>query len=94
MVDQATSKRREEAKKSLRKITFTFELEEAKLLIATALLRGYFSHFYFFTNHVFLKDILINIWLYLYTYVKVRREKISERMRTLQKLVPGCDKVS
>ncbi|XP_010442567.1 PREDICTED: transcription factor bHLH137-like [Camelina sativa] len=25
---------------------------------------------------------------------RVRREKISERMRTLQKLVPGCDKVT
>lgn len=30
---------------------------------------------------------------YIWKFVQVRREKISEKMRILQNLVPGCDKV-
>jgi BHLH transcription factor Upa20 len=29
-----------------------------------------------------------------FNFLQVRRERISERMRVLQALVPGCDKVS
>lgn len=31
--------------------------------------------------------------LFLFVELKVRREKISERMKLLQDLVPGCNKV-
>jgi len=36
---------------------------------------------------------MLQIELNWRNYIQVRREKISERMKKLQQLVPGCDKV-
>lgn len=45
------------------------------------------------TFHVLLKLILqMGFCIYLF-FFQLRREKISERMKMLQKLVPGCEKV-
>ena len=67
------------------------EPEGVKLLIAIVLLKEYE-----------LKEIIRNLFHYHHSILQlmsclslgqVRREKISERMKFLQDLVPGCNKV-
>lgn len=39
------------------------------------------------------QSLILRKFSVLFSCLKVRREKISERMRLLQELVPGCNKV-
>lgn len=81
------------------RITSMSEPEEARPLTATASRNEYdkssdqitISLFDSSSNPNF--NIFSNFLLFLSNHRQVRREKISERMKLLQNLVPGCNKV-
>lgn len=93
---------RENALKSPQQAISTSEQEGVRQRIATALRRGYCTLLTTW-NYLWLWGPLM-CWLpwvlssclilmLQENGFQVRREKISERMKVLQRLVPGCDKV-
>lgn len=72
-------------------ITFMWEPEGARQQIVIVLQKGYLlTTMYNALEKLF---ALFLSWKNRTLWLQVRREKISERMRLLQELVPGCNKV-
>lgn len=75
----------------LKTITFMWEPEEDRQQIVIALQKGYLLTTIY--NALVILFAFLSSWKNIALCLQVRREKISERMRLLQELVPGCNKV-
>lgn len=75
----------------LKTITFMWEPEGDRRQIVTALQKGYLLTTIY--NALVILFTFLSSWKNIALCLQVRREKISERMRLLQELVPGCNKV-